>query len=66
MTMEILASVHVFITSILRIFVKRLITYRVSTCLTICHTSKVVLQRRTVNVILVIHQRMLVSALSPL
>jgi hypothetical protein len=46
MTMEILASVHVFTTSNLRIFVNRLVTYRVSKCLTICHTSKVVPQRR--------------------
>jgi hypothetical protein len=46
MTMETLASVHVFITSNLRIFVNRLVTYRVSKCLTIGHTSKVVPQRR--------------------
>jgi hypothetical protein len=43
MTMETLASVHVFITSNLHIFVNCLVTYRVSTCLTICHTSKAVL-----------------------
>jgi hypothetical protein len=66
MTMEILVSVHVFITSILRIFLNHLEIYRVSKCLTICHTSKVVLHRSTVNVILVILQRMRVSALSPL
>jgi len=53
MTMETLASVHVFITSSLQIFVNRLVTYRFSTCLTICHTSKVVPHRRTTNVILV-------------
>jgi hypothetical protein len=66
MTMEILASVHVFITSKLRIFVNRLVTYRVSKCLTNCHNSKVVLHRHTANVILVILQRIRVSALSPL
>jgi hypothetical protein len=44
MSMVTLASVHVFITSNLRIFVNRLVTYRVSKCLTICHTSKFVPQ----------------------
>jgi len=42
MTMETLASFHVFICSNLHIFVNCLVTYRVSACLTICHTSKVV------------------------
>jgi len=55
MTMETLNSFHVFICSILHIFVNRLVTYRVSTCLTICHTSKVVPQQRYDNVILVMH-----------
>jgi len=55
MTMETLVSVHVFITSNLHIFVNRLVTYRVSTCLTICHTSKAVPQWRTTNVILVMY-----------
>jgi hypothetical protein len=46
MTMETLASFHVFLSSNFHIFVNRLVTYRVSACLTICHTSKVVPQRR--------------------
>ena len=46
MTMETLASFHVLISSNLHIFDNRLVTYRVSTGLTICHTSKVVPQRR--------------------
>jgi len=46
MTIETLASFHVFITSNLHIFDDHLVTYRVSTCLTICHTSNVVPQRR--------------------
>jgi len=48
------------------IFVNRLSTYRVSTCLTICHTSKVLPRRRYDYVILVKYYSMLVSALSPL
>ena len=55
MTMETLASFHVLISSNLHIFVNRLVTYRVSSCLTICRTSKVVPQRRTTNVILLMH-----------
>jgi NADP-dependent 3-hydroxy acid dehydrogenase YdfG len=43
MTMETLASFHVFISSKLHILDDHLVTNRVSTCLTICHTSKVVL-----------------------
>jgi len=46
MTVETLASFHVFLISNLHTFVNCLVTYRVSTCLTICHTSKVVSQRR--------------------
>jgi len=46
MTMETLASFHVFISSNLHIFDDHLVTYRVSTCLTICHSSNVVPQRR--------------------
>jgi len=46
MTKETLASFHVFISSNIHIFDNHLVTYRVSTCLTICHTSKVVPQRR--------------------
>jgi hypothetical protein len=37
MTMEALASVHVFITSTLRMFVNRLVTYRVSTSVDLSH-----------------------------
>jgi len=46
MTMETLASFHVFISFNLHIFDNHLVTCRMSTCVTICHTSKVVPQRR--------------------
>ena len=54
MSIETLASFHVFIGSNFHIFVIRLVTYRVSACLTICHTSKVVAERHY-NVILVMY-----------
>jgi len=47
MTIETLATFHVFISSNLHIFDNLLVTHRVSTSLTICHTSKVVPERRT-------------------
>jgi len=46
MTMETLASFHVFISFNLHIFHNHLVTCRISTCLTICHISKVVPRRR--------------------
>jgi hypothetical protein len=46
MTMETLALFHVFISFNLHIFDNHLVTCRFSACLAICHTSKVVPQRR--------------------